>query len=177
MSNCLSHMDMLGDGGGRVGAGTAIDPLFIKWLFYYIMVTDVQNDFWRAKKNEKKCEYVMIIVRLAGWVYICGRNVNIAIFSDTEYNQRQFLHDGSTHQALPIHTIFSDLDCITRLQQCQTVSTENFMFLLSYVETLCNCWLLQVDHEYTTIFHFRTCSREINDIYVLVCKIFNIGFI
>ena len=34
---------------------------------------------------------------------------------------------------------FSDLDCISRSQQCQTVLTENVMFLSSEVETLYGC--------------------------------------
>ena len=40
----------------------------------------------------------------------------------------QTLHDGSTHWALPAHAIFSDLDSISRSQQCQTALTEHFMF-------------------------------------------------
>ena len=45
------------------------------------------------------------------------------------YDKCQTVHDGSTHWTLPIHTTFSDFDCISRSQQCQTVLTENFMFL------------------------------------------------
>ena len=35
-----------------------------------------------------------------------------------------------------------------------TVLTENFTFSSSLVETLCDCWLHQLDHKYTTIFFF-----------------------
>ena len=59
---------------------------------------------------------------------VCGKNFNDGIFSDTKSDKCQTLHDGSTHLALPIHITFSDLDCISRLQQCQTVLTENVMF-------------------------------------------------
>ena len=42
------------------------------------------------------------------------------------------LHSGSTHWALPLHTTFSDLGCISRSQQIQTVSTDNSVFLSSF---------------------------------------------
>ena len=35
-----------------------------------------------------------------------------------KYHKCQTLHDGSAHSALPIHTAFSDLDCILKSQQC-----------------------------------------------------------
>ena len=63
-----------------------------------------------------------------------------------KYVKCQALHDGSIHWALPV----------SRSQQWQTVLTENFMFLSDYVETLYNCWIHQVDHEYTTVFDFHT---------------------
>ena len=37
---------------------------------------------------------------------------------DYKYDKCQTLRDGSTHWALPIHTAFSDLDCILKSQQC-----------------------------------------------------------
>ena len=39
-------------------------------------------------------------------------------------------------------------------QPCQTGLIENFIFLSDQIETLHNCWLRQVDHGYTTIFHY-----------------------
>ena len=36
-------------------------------------------------------------------------------------------------------TTFSDLDCISRSQQCQIVLTENVMFLFNQEETLYDC--------------------------------------
>ena len=71
------------------------------------------------------------------------------------------LHDGSPHWTLSLHVILSDLDFISRSQHCQTISSENFMLLSSWFETLYDCWLHQVEHEHTTIFDFCTCSREI----------------
>ena len=41
----------------------------------------------------------------------------------------QTLHDGSAYRALPIHTTFSDLHCISRSLLCQTVLTKKLMFL------------------------------------------------
>ena len=74
----------------------------------------------------------MISVRPAGRLSVCGKNVNVAIFSGAvnflgrcKYDKCQTLRDGSTHLALPIHTTFSDLDCISRSQQCQTVLPES----------------------------------------------------
>ena len=46
-----------------------------------------------------------------------------------KYDKCQTLHDDSIYWGLPIHTTFSGLDCIWRPQQCQTILTENFMFL------------------------------------------------
>ena len=76
---------------------------------------------------EKMWVYVMISVRPASQFFICGKNVNVAIFSDL-YDKCLTLHDGSTHWFLPIHSTFSDFDRISRSQQCQTVLNENFMF-------------------------------------------------
>ena len=45
------------------------------------------------------------------------------------YDNCQSFHDGSTQWTLPINTTFSDLDYISRSQQCQTVLTENFKLL------------------------------------------------
>ena len=71
----------------------------------------------------------MISVRPTGRVIVLrGKNVNVAIFSGAvnflgrcKYDKCQTLRDGSTHLALPIHTTFSDLDCISESQQYQTV--------------------------------------------------------
>ena len=78
-----------------------------------------------------------------------------------KYDKCQTLHDGSTYWASLIHTTFSDSDCISRLQQCQTVLIENSMFLSDYDQTLCDCWLRQVHHWYTTFSPCR-CPRETN---------------
>ena len=43
----------------------------------------------------------MISVRSADWVFVCGKNFNIVIFSGTMYDKCQTLHDGTTHWALP----------------------------------------------------------------------------
>ena len=60
---------------------------------------------------------------LAGQLFICCKVNFVAIFKS------QTVHASSTYWALQVHNTFSDLDCISRSQQCQTVLTENFMFL------------------------------------------------
>ena len=45
----------------------------------------------------------------ASWTSVCGKNSNVAIFSDT-IDMIIGNFDGSTHRALSIHTTFSDLD-------------------------------------------------------------------
>ena len=84
-----------------------------------------------------------------------------------KYDKCQTLHDGSIHWAFPIHTTFSDLDCISGSQQCQTVLIEHFKFLFGQVENMYYCWLRQIAHEYITIFDLRTCSREMIYIFTL----------
>ena len=46
------------------------------------------------------------------------------------------LHDGTAHWALPDHYTFSDLDIISRSQQCQTVLTENWKYVLIHFSTI-----------------------------------------
>ena len=46
----------------------------------------------------------------------------------------QTLRDGTTYWASPVHATFKDLNHISKLQEGQTVSTENFIFL-TRVET------------------------------------------
>ena len=74
--------------------------------------------------------YVLIGVRPARCrASICVRNFNVAIFSDTttvSYYNCQTLHDGNTYWGLPIHITFSDLDCISRSLECQTVLSKTF---------------------------------------------------
>ena len=88
----------------------------------------------------------MISVR-DGWLSICGKNLR----ADFLGHYCQTLHDGITHWALLIHTTFSDFDCISRAQQCQTVLTENFMFFSDYVETAIVDYVKIMN---TTIFFF-----------------------
>ena len=105
-------------------------------------------------------QHNITLVSEAGWLSVCGKNFNIAIFSDIINDTGQTPHDGSsTHWALPIDTTFSDLDCISKSQQCQTGLTENSIFSSDYVGRLYDCLFHQVDHEYTTIFYSCTCSR------------------
>ena len=61
----------------------------------------------------------MMSVRLASQLSICGKNFEVAIFSDViyKYDKCQTLHDGSTPSALPIHTTFTDLDWTSNSQQ------------------------------------------------------------
>ena len=71
--------------------------------------------------------YVVISVRLAIQLSVGGKNFNITTFLDAMNMGNVKL--CSIHRALPIHTTFSDLDCISRSQQCQKVLIENVIFL------------------------------------------------
>ena len=64
-------------------------------------------------------------------------NLNSGIFSDTTNEINVKLCLMVLH--IPFHYTFFDLDIISTLQQCQTVSTENFTFLSERFETLWNC--------------------------------------
>ena len=47
------------------------------------------------------------------------KNVNIWIYSGTvDVINVNFLHDVTTHLALPVYTTFNNLDHISRSQQC-----------------------------------------------------------
>ena len=71
--------------------------------------------------------FVLIGVRPDGWTanYLYVVMTSTLRFSEhCKYSNCQTLHDGNIDLALPIRTT-----CISRSQQCQTVLTENFMFL------------------------------------------------
>ena len=63
----------------------------------------------------------------------------------------------------PFIPVSVTLIVFSRSQQCQTISTENFMFLSSRLKF---CVICEGDNEYTTIFDFCMCSREIIDVYM-----------
>ena len=94
-------------------------------------------------------------VRPVGRLSLCGKHFNVAIFSDTipMINGKLCMMLVPMHRALPIRTTFSDLDCISMSQQCQTVLTEKFMLISDQVETFYDCWLRQVYHEYSIIIY------------------------
>ena len=75
----------------------------------------------------------MISRRLASRVFVCDKNFNVVIFLDVikmiKVKLRMMV---TTHSALPVHTTFSNLDCISKSQQYETVLTSyNFTFLSS----------------------------------------------
>ena len=53
------------------------------------------------------------------------KNFNIGI-RHHKCNKCEILHDGTTHQALPVHDTVSDHNIILRSQQCQTILVEFF---------------------------------------------------
>ena len=73
----------------------------------------------------------------------------------------------STHWALPIHATFSDLDNIWRSQQCQKVLTEFFMFVSNSAETLQDCYVHLVDHEFLHHFLKLLHSFKGDDLHIL----------
>ena len=88
---------------------------------------------WTQTQQQKKNLHLHIACCVAFcfktfWLYV-AKTLTLQFFFGHYEHEFQTFHGGSTHWALPIHTIFSDLGRISRLQQCQTVSTENFMFL------------------------------------------------
>lgn len=74
----------------------------------------------------------MISVRPAGRpanIYM-RQNLQLCDFhGQYNYDKYQTLHDGTIHSTLPIHTIFSYLDCVLGSQQFRTFLTEYFVFL------------------------------------------------
>ena len=77
--------------------------------------------------------FVMISFRQAGQppsVCVWQKFKRCNLLGHYNYDIHQTLHDGSTHWALLIHTTFSDLDCISRSQHCQTVLTAEFYVLI-----------------------------------------------
>ena len=119
------------------------------WTTY----SKISAAFWL---KHEKCVYVMISIRLAGWVSVCGKDFNVAVFLDTGINMINIkLCSMVVHvELLPIHTTFSDLDCISRSQHCQTVLAENCLVVAEKLETLSNCCFRQVDHEHSITFDF-----------------------
>ena len=69
--------------------------------------------------SHEKCEFM--------WWYVLGRQL-CDFPRHYKYDKCQFLRDDSTHWTWHSHTTVSDLDRISRPQQCQSVFTEN-MFL------------------------------------------------
>ena len=68
---------------------------------------------------------MVLVDQVSGFV----RNFKSGIFSrHLKCNKCQTLYDGTTCLVVPVHYTFSDLDSISKSQQCQTVVTENCMF-------------------------------------------------
>ena len=97
-------------------------------------------------------------------VTICGKKICCDFLRYYKHDKCQILHDGSTHQTLPIHTTFSDLDCISRSQLCQTVFAE---ILRSYPIMFTLCTIVDYTNRswiYGYLWFFCTCSGEVIDV-------------
>ena len=68
----------------------------------------------------------------------------IAILSNTTNVISVKLYHGTAPWPLPIYTTFSDLDYISRSHHCQTVLTENLMFLFAFFK-------IQLDQKYASV--------------------------
>ena len=71
-------------------------------------------------------------------------------------NKCQTLRDGTAHWTLRVHYTFNDLDIISSSQQCQTVLTENLMWLSIKLK------LCRVDKHIEQVINiplFRTCTH------------------
>ena len=57
-----------------------------------------------------------------GWSsdWACQKLLTLGFSQHHKCNKCQTLHDGTTHQALPVHDTFSDLYIIKRSQQCHS---------------------------------------------------------
>ena len=66
-------------------------------------------------------------------VWVCWR-LTLGFSWHHKCNKCQTLRGGIAHWASPVHYIFSDIEIISRSQQWQT--TENYMFLSDYMETV-----------------------------------------
>ena len=73
------------------------------------------------------------------------------------------MHDGSTLWVLPIHTTFSDVDCISRLHQRQTVLNWKFHVLFRLSLNFVQLLIMSSRPYVYYFFFFFTCSREIID--------------
>lgn len=77
---------------------------------------------------------------------VCGKNFNIAIFSDTMIDVQLYVMVMSITYSYNFQWSWLHFK-ITEV----SVSTENFMFFYDWVENFYNYWSSQIDHEYTTI--------------------------
>ena len=97
-----------------------------QFIEYYVLTqpltmisvdSTINNDkiFWPTGKNRVCNDQWWSAGFPAGQVSVHDKSFNITMYSDTDYehDKCQTLHDGSTNWALPIHTTFSDYDCIS----------------------------------------------------------------
>ena len=94
-------------------------------------------------------------------------------------DNRQSLHDGTSHWVLPVQTTFSEPDHISRTQKRWRHVSEHVVFLLvknttcsdTSLQHFCEVKLCgtvkksQEINDYTTIFHFSSYSREMIDMF------------
>ena len=79
----------------------------------------------------KKCESVKISIMSACRTSVrCGKKKKKRgdFLGHRKCDKGKTFHNFPTYWALPTHTTVSDLEYISRSQQCQTLLTENFMF-------------------------------------------------
>ena len=91
---------------------------YLVWLYIWVQLLLMNAWILFLRKIAAWNLLFLISVRPAGWLSVCGKNFNVAIFLDTKNMMCLILHDSSTHWALPIHTTFSYLDCISTSHQC-----------------------------------------------------------
>ena len=116
-------------------------------------------------------------VKLAScWVFTCGRNLNVAIFLDTinifnvKLCMMLYLLNFTQSYHLQSPWLYFKVTAVLNSFNWE------FYVLIKWVETLYNRWLCQVDHEYTTIFDFHTCSMEMIDIFPHLKKMLMLAF-
>ena len=106
---------------------SAVEGYFFTVTILHCYLLQATDSFWLTWKI---WVYVVIGVRPAGRLSVMWQKLDRCDFLvHCKHAKCQTVHDGSIYWALPIHTTSSDLDCISRSQQCQPVWTEYFMFL------------------------------------------------
>ena len=135
----------------------------VNWLTGYIgnlCTVDVT-----AFLTLEKCDNVMISVRPASWLFVCGKNFNVVIFSDTinliNVKLCMIVALLELYPCIPLSVTLIVFQGHSSVKQFNWKFYAPIRLSWNFVRLLILC---QVDHKNTLSFDFRTCSRDITDI-------------